>query len=87
MEAGEQDSDQKASQLVSRYDSKFLSIRYTVHPKGIPGEARGKSSNVAWSAAYYAKHWSTPEEAANELITVVDGTNGMYYDLYSFMMQ
>jgi hypothetical protein len=72
MEEGEKESDKKAGGLISKYESQFFAMHYTVHPSGIRGEARGKSSNVAWAASYYAKMWLKPEENGNELITVMD---------------
>ena len=73
MEQGEKGCESKAEQLINSYQNQFLSIRYTVHPSGIPGEARGKSSNVAWAVNYYVQHWFKQEESECELITVADG--------------
>lgn len=72
MEQGEKGSDEKAEKLIKLYGHRFFSMQYTVHPSGIPGEARGKSSNVAWAARFYADNWLIKEEAGQELITVMD---------------
>lgn len=72
MEEGEQECNSKAQTLITRYQSYFLSIQYTVHPKNIPGEARGKSSNVAWGVKYFAENWTNGESMVKELITVMD---------------
>jgi len=72
MEQGEKEAVQKAEKLISLYQNRFYQIRYTVHPSGLPGEARGKSSNVAWAATFYAKNWMNENEARYEIITVMD---------------
>jgi len=36
--------------LVKYFDDKFYRMTVTVHPQGIEGEIRGKSSNVAYAA-------------------------------------
>lgn len=45
---------QKAETLCKLYSDSFFSIVYTIHPQNIPGEIRGKSSNVAWAARQMA---------------------------------
>lgn len=55
MEAGEPNSGTKAAALCDEYRNYFAHIYYTVHPTGLPGEVRGKSSNEAW-AARWVKH-------------------------------
>ncbi|KAK9486089.1 hypothetical protein V1527DRAFT_93022 [Lipomyces starkeyi] len=49
MEAQENDAESKASTLISEFAPMFRYITYTVHPGDLPGEARGKSSNLAWA--------------------------------------
>jgi hypothetical protein len=49
MEASEQDGDAKAEQLQREYADCFRHILITRHPRGIPGEVAGKSSNEAWA--------------------------------------
>ncbi|KAL0476512.1 phosphatidylethanolamine N-methyltransferase [Acrasis kona] len=49
MEQREEGCDEKASALVQKFQSKFKGMLYTVHPKGIPGEMAGKSSNSNWT--------------------------------------
>ncbi|HWO71951.1 MAG TPA: hypothetical protein VNN21_00165 [Dehalococcoidia bacterium] len=50
MEAAEPDSLQKGMKLRSRFQSRFHDFLVTVHPQGLPGEVRGKSSNESWAA-------------------------------------
>lgn len=41
MEQGETGSEVKAQTLISEFATRFQSIEYTLHPRGIPGEAQG----------------------------------------------
>lgn len=54
MEQSEMGSEEKAKTLMTKYSSQFLDITFTMHPTGISGEIRGKSSNVAWAARHMA---------------------------------
>ena len=48
MEESEAGNHMKSEALLKEFESKFLHIVVTVHPIGIPGEARGKGSNGAY---------------------------------------
>ncbi|KAI8384303.1 uncharacterized protein BYT42DRAFT_544222 [Radiomyces spectabilis] len=50
MEASEFGHAQKAENLANYFKDSFLHFIVTVHPSDIPGEARGKGSNVAYAA-------------------------------------
>ncbi|CAI2178634.1 18710_t:CDS:2 [Funneliformis geosporum] len=50
MEASEVDHRIKADNLKRTYDGSFLDFIITIHPKDLPGESRGKGSNVAYAA-------------------------------------
>ena len=50
IELRESQSESKALGLIQEFATQFRSIDYTVHPSNIPGEAAGKSSNIAWAA-------------------------------------
>ncbi|MCU0499412.1 MAG: hypothetical protein MUF87_18840 [Anaerolineae bacterium] len=52
MEGGEVNCAAKAEQLIREYHHAFANFYYTVHPTGLPGEIRGKSSNEAWAARW-----------------------------------
>ncbi len=43
------DAVQKANNLKQEFDSRFFKVLTTFHPKDIPGEIAGKSSNEAWA--------------------------------------
>lgn len=64
MEASEPGSDAKAERLCHDYRARFANIFYTVHPAGLPGETRGKSSNECW-AARWAKRKLVDERGYN----------------------
>ncbi|KAI9343145.1 glycosyl transferase family group 2-domain-containing protein [Obelidium mucronatum] len=55
MEENEAGSEAKAVDIIAGYTGLFHTITYTVHPKDIPGEIRGKSSNTNWACTqlYY----------------------------------
>jgi hypothetical protein len=50
MEEAESGAEAKAKSLMRFYADCFSHITYTIHPVGVPGEARGKSSNVSYAA-------------------------------------
>lgn len=74
MEAGESGCEEKARKLVASFGHRFVQIFVTIHPSNIPGESRGKSSNVAWATSFYNQHLCQPDDARFEIITVIDGT-------------
>lgn len=39
----------KVNILIEEFSTAFFEISCTLHPRGIEGEAAGKSSNVAWA--------------------------------------
>jgi hypothetical protein len=50
MEGAEAGAANKAEQLVAEFRHRFHHLIYAVHPRGLPGELRGKSSNIAWAS-------------------------------------
>lgn len=72
MEQKEQKSPEKASVLISSFESKFLAVRATFHPSGLPGEIAGKSSNVAFAANDIFRQHKADSEKMETIITVVD---------------
>jgi hypothetical protein len=73
MELSEIGAAAKASSLVNDYRTRFRNIEYTLHPRGIPGEAQGKSSNLSWAAQHVTTRYSDPEKQS-VIVTVLDGT-------------
>ncbi|KAI8330763.1 hypothetical protein BC941DRAFT_440104 [Chlamydoabsidia padenii] len=52
MEGSETGYEPKADNLTNYFKDSFLHFIVTVHPPDIPGESRGKGSNVAWAARH-----------------------------------
>ncbi|CAO3651261.1 unnamed protein product [Mucor fragilis] len=52
MEASELNYDQKSNSLADYFKDSFLQFIVTAHPADIPGETRGKGSNVAYAARH-----------------------------------
>lgn len=50
MEARAKGAHQRAEILLKKYRGKFGHFMATFHPSGLPGEAVGKASNMAWAA-------------------------------------
>jgi hypothetical protein len=71
MEASEAGSEEKAMGLIRLYSDKFREIVFTIHPTGLEGEIRGKSSNVAWASRQMAL-LSGPKAHKYEVLTVMD---------------
>lgn len=72
MEAGELGHEAKAMLLKKEYTKKFRVIEHTVHPREIPGEAQGKSSNLRWAAAYVNGRYPDTESKRSIIVTVLD---------------
>lgn len=72
MEERDSNGVKTAQQLINTFGDRFMSMQYTVHPAGIPGEAPGKSSNVSWAAKEVEKAYSGQPEWKNVLVTVMD---------------
>lgn len=73
MEEAEADSANKAHRLIAEMSSHFLRITYTLHPVGIAGEARGKSSNIAWAARVLMQTAAERPSTEDTIVTVMDG--------------
>ncbi|KAI9331666.1 glycosyl transferase family group 2-domain-containing protein [Zopfochytrium polystomum] len=80
MEESEAGSERKAIALVSRYADAFLQIVYTIHPVGLEGEIRGKSSNVSWAAKQMARK---SKNHRVEIITVMDADTCFTEDYFT----
>ncbi|TPX33311.1 hypothetical protein SmJEL517_g03715 [Synchytrium microbalum] len=80
MEESEHNSRQKAHTLKKLYGDFFYEIVHTIHPVGLEGEIRGKSSNVAWASSQMAKVSSRHE---HELLTVMDADTCFSEDYFA----
>ncbi|KAJ3071854.1 hypothetical protein HDU98_004704 [Podochytrium sp. JEL0797] len=59
MEETEDKCEAKALVLLSEYAASFHTLTFTVHPKNLPGEIRGKSSNTNWACTQLYHRFST----------------------------
>ncbi|KAK9371268.1 hypothetical protein V1509DRAFT_650873 [Lipomyces kononenkoae] len=57
MEEAEKDAELKAGTLISEFSPLFRYMSFTVHPGDLPGEARGKSSNLAWATRIASRRY------------------------------
>jgi hypothetical protein len=73
MEAGEAGAEAKANILIKEFARHFRAVEFTMHPRHIPGEAQGKSSNLCWAARYVNGKYSDEKSKRNIIITVLDG--------------
>lgn len=75
MEEEELDAVRKARALSARFSNSFRRVVYTLHPRAIPGEAREKSSNLAWAAKEVRRVYSAgPRQSLrqNVIVTVMN---------------
>ncbi|KAJ3201407.1 hypothetical protein HDU67_001363, partial [Dinochytrium kinnereticum] len=79
MEETEADSEDKARSLMRLYADHFYDIVYTIHPKNIAGEIRGKSSNVSWAAKQMTRLSKDPK---GEILTVMDADTAFAADYF-----
>jgi len=87
MEEGEVGSSEKARSLCNQFGHRFRSVQYTVHPRGIEGEAQGKSSNLAWAANEILKIHSTKKRRRtvirNTVVTIIDADSQLLAPYFS----
>lgn len=73
MEEAEPDCTTKATNLTTTFGPFFCRMSHTVHPAGLPGEARGKSSNQSWAAKEACRYYYANKVNPDLIITVMDG--------------
>lgn len=73
MEQREPNAESKAAGLVQKFESKFRSIDFSLHPSDIPGESAGKGSNIGWAARTLSTNYAL-EDRHNVIVTGIDGT-------------
>ncbi|RMZ83233.1 hypothetical protein DV738_g1238, partial [Chaetothyriales sp. CBS 135597] len=61
-----------SSQMVTLYTGRFMEIKTTFHPAGLPGESAGKSSNVSWAAREVIRSYPEESDQRDILVTVMD---------------
>ncbi|KAK9235887.1 hypothetical protein V1525DRAFT_380567 [Lipomyces kononenkoae] len=85
MEAQEQGAELKAMTLISEFGQFFRYFTYTVHPLDLPGEARGKSSNLAFSARVASNRYIKLRQS-NVVLTTMDADShflSSYFEMIS----
>lgn len=73
MEQGEDEACSKVTILILDFKKCFRDVYSTLHPRGIEGEAQGKSSNLCWSANYVSTKYADDAGRRNIILTVIDG--------------
>ncbi|KAI8609517.1 hypothetical protein BC830DRAFT_1173485 [Chytriomyces sp. MP71] len=81
MEASEDGCGEKALELQARFASMFHTLTYSIHPKNLPGEMRGKSSNVSWAAKHMAERIPA-SDAHGHIITATDADSCFTADYF-----
>lgn len=79
MEEAEPNSASKAQSLIRFYQDSFFYITYTVHPVNVPGEVRGKSSNVCHASREMIKITGS---RCNDILTVMDADSCFAQDYF-----
>lgn len=82
MEASEQGHEVKALNLQDHFANHFFHFIVTVHPSGIPGEARGKGSNVAYAAKVAAQELIRRGVDKRRVIFTVTDSDSAIPELY-----
>jgi len=72
MEAGEEGAVAKANTLIKDFSKSFRLVEFTLHPRGLAGEAQGKSSNLCWAARYINGKYTDKTSKQNTIVTVMD---------------
>jgi hypothetical protein len=80
MEDAEPDAELKAKDLIQTYQDSFFYIAFTLHPFGVDGEVRGKSSNVSYAAREMIK---IAGSRCNDILTVMDADTCFAQDYFS----
>lgn len=87
MEEAEPNAENKARSLIRYYQDSFFYITFTLHPVGIPGETRGKSSNVSYASRQMAKLSGFGQDGncnqATEILTVMDADTCFAQDYFT----
>jgi cellulose synthase/poly-beta-1,6-N-acetylglucosamine synthase-like glycosyltransferase len=70
MEEAEPEARAKAAELQARFAGRFADILATYHPAGLPGEIRGKGSNLRWAAEEVRRELVERRHMALERLTL-----------------
>ncbi|CAG8461966.1 8995_t:CDS:2 [Acaulospora morrowiae] len=77
MEESEVDHASKAASIKRNFDDSFLDFIITVHPKDVPGESRGKGSNVAYAAREACDYLVRKFDRRRVVFTITDSDSAI----------
>ncbi|CAG8537846.1 12373_t:CDS:2 [Dentiscutata erythropus] len=77
MEESEVDQASKAASLKRTFDGSFRDFIITVHPKDVPGESRGKGSNVAYAAREACELLARKVDKRHVVFTITDSDSAI----------
>ncbi|KAG2199980.1 hypothetical protein INT47_000330 [Mucor saturninus] len=83
MEASELNYELKADSLTEYFKDSFLSFIVTAHPADIPGETRGKGSNVAFAARHGCAQMMQQGIDRRRVILTVSDSDSSIPELYT----
>lgn len=82
MEASELNYEIKANSLTEYFKDSFLKFIVTAHPADIPGETRGKGSNVAFAARHGCSQMIQQGIDRRRVILTVSDSDSSIPELY-----
>ncbi|CAJ0754235.1 9879_t:CDS:2 [Entrophospora sp. SA101] len=82
MEESELNYASKGSSLQKNFDGYFLDFIITAHPKDLPGESRGKGSNVAYAAKEACKHFARKHIDKRRVVFTITDSDSAIPELY-----
>ncbi|KAI7906913.1 uncharacterized protein BX663DRAFT_494184 [Cokeromyces recurvatus] len=82
MEASELNYEQKAINLENYFKDSFLQFIITAHPADIPGESRGKGSNVAYAARHGCAQMLQHGIDRRQIILTISDSDSSISELY-----
>ncbi|KAL7311922.1 hypothetical protein PS15m_009632 [Mucor circinelloides] len=83
MEASELNYEQKSNNLADYFKDSFLQFIVTAHPADIPGETRGKGSNVAYAARHGCAQMLQQGIDRRRVILTVSDSDSSIPELYT----
>jgi hypothetical protein len=83
MEEAEPGCREKADKIVPRFREAFLRMIVTVHPKDVPGESRGKGTNVSYAAETCKKILQNDYSLEEIMVTCQDADTHFVSDYFA----
>ncbi|KAN0099806.1 hypothetical protein V8E51_013581 [Hyaloscypha variabilis] len=68
----------KARLLINDFSKLFRVIEFTLHPRGIAGEAQGKSSNLCWAARYINGKYTDENHLSSKHFSLINSLHRAY---------